>query len=124
MKKIPYVYIWFTLVLVSTTNLLAQKKRYQWVDPSLTTISIGPGDVAQKQLIRSVSLQGKRKISLSYIERLKAALKRLRDCLYDKDCSEEERIEAVDLANNLLDLILLGAGVGIVEVGEFIEKKK
>ncbi len=123
MKKNFYTYIWFILALACTPNLLAKKNRYQWVDPRMAIISTSPGDVAQKQVMQAAALQDKTKLSPSYIEALKAAVKKFRACLVEGACSEQERSEAVDMANNLLDLVLLTAGVGIVETGEFIEKK-
>ena len=86
-------------------------------------MSTGPGDVVQKQVMQAATVQDKTKLSPSYMERLKAAVKKFRACLVEGACSEQERSEAVDMANNLLDLVLLTAGVGIVETGEFIEKK-
>jgi len=109
--------------LASTPNLLAKKNSYQWIDPRIATISIDPGDVAQKRVMQAAALRDKTKLSPSYIEALKAAVKKFRACLVEGACSEQERSEAVDMANNLLDLVLLTAGVGIVETGEFIEKK-
>ena len=49
-------------------------------------------------------------------------LKWFRDCLVDGNCTPEERVKVVDMANNLLKLSLLAVGVGIVQTGEYVIK--
>ena len=110
-------------LLACSTGSLMPKNRHPWIDPRITTISTGPADVARKQVIRETALWDKRKPSPSYLKAIKAAVKRFRACLVEGACSEQERQEAVDMANNLLDLVLLTAGVGLVETGEFVETK-
>lgn len=124
MKKISHLlYPWFVIVLALTAAMIVPQDEYQWLDPQITTTTTGPGDVMQRELVRRAASRDDSQESQSYLQKLKAALKRLRACLVDKNCSEQERREAVDMANNLLDLFLLSVGVGIVETGDFIERR-
>ena len=120
MRKIPYMPIWFVMVLAVTAAAHAQKKSDPWIDMVTTTTFTSPGDVAHQQLMDAVEAQGG-EVSPSYIERLKVAIERLRACLVDRDCSQQEYNEAVALANHLLDVLLLSTGV--LEAREFTERR-
>ena len=120
MKKILYIPLLLIVVFLSNSSLHARKRDNQWVDTITTSTFTSPGDVAQRHLVETVMAQDE-EVSPSYVERLKEAIKRLQTCLVPGACSEQEYIEAVELANHLLDLLLLSTGV--LEAREFTERR-
>ena len=119
-KKLSFLLIWFIAFGMAIPLNLVAKKNKRRLDSEMAQVAIAQqyddvtGDKATQEHV-SVLQQ--------HFDLFKDAVERFRSCLVEGNCSDEERSSVVNMANIMLELSLIAAGIGIVETGEFVTEK-